>query len=128
MRHCVAFIALSCIFFSGCGDSNRKVAGDYQLVRFDEGGVRYYLTISGDLSNGGGVFDGTVQEIGWNHDYILARVKRLTHSDPDGWYFVDLRTKHMTGPVDMSYIKTNMSFFGIRCRTPNDVFFEKHRN
>src|SRR5258705_226805 len=86
MKHSIATAVLALglvvagsLLFCGCQPSTVKLTQGYRLERFDENG-KYYVIAPGDLS-GGGVFDGTVEQIGWNHDWILARVIRLYHGD-----------------------------------------------
>ena len=114
------------LLLCGCNGSTKAVAGGYALTRFDEGGTTYYLTASGERSSGGGVFDGTVQEIGWNNDWILARINRLYQGDTNGWYALNLKTRQVIGPIQESDLSKNSSFLGIKCRTPSDVFAGKN--
>jgi len=81
----------------------------------------YYLTYPGDIS-GGGVFEGTVEKIGWNNDWILARVTRLSHGDTNGWYALDLKTKRIIGPIPEADLKTNASLSKIDCHECVEVF------
>lgn len=120
---------LSCFLFSsfflcGCGKTTKTLAGGYRLERFNENGKHYLISPENDLS-GGGVFDGTVEEIGWNQDWILARVTRLAQSDTNGWYALDLKTKHVVGPIQESEVKTNAAWSKIDCRESEQVFSGK---
>lgn len=94
------------------------------MERFNENGKHYLISPENDLS-GGGVFDGTVEEIGWNQDWILARVTRLAQSDTNGWYALDLKTKHVVGPIQESEVKTNAAWSKIDCRESEQVFSGK---
>ena len=114
MKRSVASAALISLLLCGCNQSHRQLSGGYSLDRFDEGGTSYYVTASGKPINGGGVFDGTVQEIGWNEDWILARVTRLYHGDANGWYVLNLKTSQVTGPLQDAELKTNLTFSGIK--------------
>ncbi len=84
------------------------------MERFDENG-KYYVVAPGDLS-GGGVFDGTVEEIGWNQDWILARVTKLYLGDTNGWYALGVKTKHVIGPIQESELRTNSAWSKVECR------------
>jgi hypothetical protein len=106
--------ALAIGIFSGCGQSHRQLSGGYYLERFDEGGTSYYVGAPGKDVNGGGVFDGTVQEIGWNDDLILARVRRIYRGDPDGWYALNVKTGQVAGPLQSSELKTSPAFSNIK--------------
>ena len=115
----IILILGSCLLF-GCNQSTRKLINNYSLERFNENGM-YYLVTHEDLS-GGGVFDGTIQEIGWNQDWILARVTRLYHGDTNGWYALNLKTKQIIGPIRESELKTNSSLSKIECHDSAEVF------
>lgn len=116
-----AVLILSCIFLSGCNQSKRKLVDGYALERFEENGEYYLESHESELS-GGGVFDGTIKEIGWNQDWILAQVTRIYRGDIDGWYALNLKTKQIIGPIQSSELKTNSAFLKIECRSPADVF------
>jgi hypothetical protein len=117
--------ALAIGIFSGCGQSHRQLSDGYYLERFDENGAFYtvyYVGARGKPVNGGGVFDGTVQEIGWNNDWILAHVKRVYRGDPDGWYVLNVKTGQIAGPVQSSELKTNPAFSNIKTMQPTALF------
>jgi hypothetical protein len=119
------FLILCCIFLFGCNQSKRKLVDGYVLERFDENGKYYLVSPETELS-GGGAFDGTIQEIGWNQDWILAQVTRIYRGDTDGWYALNLKTKQIIGPIQDSELKTNSTFLKIGCRSPADVFAGKN--
>lgn len=108
------------IFVCGCEPSTKDVTHGYRLERFDENG-QYYVIAPKDLS-GGGVFDGTIEQIGWNQDWILARVTRLYHGDTNGWYALDLKTKRMVGPIQESELRANPALSKIKCRDAETVW------
>jgi hypothetical protein len=111
------------LIFCGCEPRTVKLTHGYRLERFDENG-KYYVIDSKDLP-GGGVFDGTIEEIGWNQDWMLARVTRLSNRDTNGWYALDLNTKRIIGPIQEADIKTNAVWSKIAWRDPQQVFFKK---
>ena len=106
----------------GCNQSQKHIADGYHLERFDEGGTSFYVTAPGTSINGGGVFDGTVHEIGWNNDWILARVTRLYHGDTNGWYLLNLKTAQITGPIPVDDLKANPTFSHIKTAPSATVF------
>jgi hypothetical protein len=106
----------------GCNQSQKHIANGYHLERFDEGGTFFCVTAPGTPINGGGVFDGTVQEIGWNNDWILARVTRLYHGDTNGWYSLNLKTAQIAGPIPADDLKTNPIFLHIKTAPSATVF------
>ncbi len=79
------------------GLSNRKILGPYKLNQI-EGGL-YYLLKAGEPNNGGGIIEGTVQEISWGKDMIYA--KRLANygGDQSGWMIIDVTKEKITGPI-----------------------------
>jgi hypothetical protein len=119
-RLAISALILSSSVFFGCSQPTRKIVGEYSLERFQENGM-YYLITPEDLP-GGGVFDGTVQEIGWNNKWILARVTRLYHGDTNGWYALNLMTKQVVGPIQESELRTNSAFSSIECYNSAEVF------
>jgi hypothetical protein len=121
MRHCLATAVITFLLCS-CNQSHRQLAGGYYLERFDEGGTSYYVGAPGKSVSGGGVFDGTVQEIGWTEDWILARVRRVYRGDPDGWYVLNVKTGQIAGPLQSSELKTNSAFSKIKTVQPSAVF------
>jgi hypothetical protein len=124
MKRLLAGVVISLLLF-GCNQSRRPLSGHYYLERYDEGGTSYYVTAPGSLGDGGGVFDGTVQEVGWNQDWILARVKRIYHGDPSGWYALNLKTNQISGPFQDTELKTNPNFDNIKSMKPAEVFSTK---
>lgn len=124
MGRLVVIAAISSVLF-GCSQSHRQLPGGYYLERFTEGGPSlYYVGAPGQVVDGGGVFDGTVQELGWSNDWILARVKRLYHGDINGWYAVNVRTGKIVGPLQASELKTNPAFSNI-ATVPAAVAFSR---
>jgi hypothetical protein len=91
--------------------------GCYKLERFQENG-KYYVEHPPDEPTGGGVFDGTIEEIGWNETWILARVTRLYRGDTNGWYALNIKTKQIAGPFQ---VISNTPFAGISCVAPEEV-------
>jgi len=120
-RRLIAAAAIS-FLLCGCNPSHRQLSGGYYLERFDEGGTSYYVGAPGKALDGGGVFDGTVQEIGWNKDWILARVRRIYRGDPDGWYLLNVKTGQIAGPLQSSELKTNSALSSIKTVQPATVF------
>ncbi len=119
MRLLIASSVAAGLLFCGCEPSTKSLVEGYRLQRFDENGM-YYVIDSEDLP-GGGVFDGTVDQIGWDQNWILARVTRLYHGDTNGWYALNLRTKRVLGPVGESELRSNKEWSHINCRPPELV-------
>src|SRR5687767_1287817 len=68
--------------------NTRPLTGGYSLERFAENG-KYYVK-RGERWSGGGTFDGTIKQIGWSDDRLLAKVTRTYRGDRDGWYALDV--------------------------------------
>lgn len=119
----LALVVAGSLLFCGCQPSTVKLTQGYRLERFDENG-KYYVIAPENLP-GGGVFDGTVEQIGWNQDWILARVTRLYQGDTNGWYVLDLKTGHVVGPIQESDLRTNVAWSKIDCRESGQVFSGK---
>lgn len=99
------FIILSvlfCLTFGACVDqdpfglSRRQIAGSIHLEQWEDF-ERYYL-VGPEQLNGGGLLEGTVQQIGWNDRYVLAFRYSTFRGDPDGWMIVDSRSGTIKGP------------------------------
>ena len=120
-RPWLAGVAIS-LLLVGCNQDRRPLSGRYYLERLVEGGTSYYVIDPEARNDGGGVFDGTVEEIGWNQDWIVARVKRIFHGDPSGWFALNLKTNEVSGPFEDTELKTNPSFANIKMRTVAEFF------
>jgi len=94
-----------------------------QIGALQENGKYYVIDL--DDPPGGGIFDGTVEQLGWDQSWILARVTRLYHGDTNGWYVLDLKTKQVLGPIQESDLKTNSDWMKIVRRDPEQVFSGK---
>ncbi|NJK93431.1 MAG: hypothetical protein HC904_17415 [Blastochloris sp.] len=93
----LALTVTSCMDADPFGLSSRRIAGKYQLERFEGG--NYYLLKDGHEGSGGGYLDGTILEIGWDSDTIAAKRCANFRGDPDGWMIIDLKSDKLTGPV-----------------------------
>ena len=116
MKLLIASVAAS-ICFCGCEPSTKNLVDGYRLERFDENGMYYVIDLEG-LSGGGGVFDGTIDQIGWNQNWILARVTKMYHGDTNGWYALNVKTKRVIGPVQESALSANKEWSQIKCCAP----------
>jgi len=71
----------------------------FEIEKFAEGNPVYYVIETG-VDSPGGVFDGVVNDIGWKGNEILARIERLSSSDPSGWYILNINTGVVSGPIE----------------------------
>jgi hypothetical protein len=122
-------ILISLLLF-GCdalsdGPTKTIIRG-YVLECFNENG-KYYLFAPGELNNSSdqGVFEGTIDKIGWNQDWILAKVTKIYLGDKNGWYAINLTTKLITGPMQETDLKTNSIFSKIKLYECADVMSGK---
>jgi hypothetical protein len=86
---------------NGCMDittPKKRIAGDYYLELFET--TNFYIQEKGKDENGGGAEDGTVEELGWSSDLIVAKRHSVYRGDPDGWMIVDVRKHQVSGPID----------------------------
>ena len=121
----IRFLAALAIFIlMGCdqdpfGLSYKKLAGQYSLHQFESGD--YYVVAPGAMS-GGGVLEGTVQEIGWNKDLILARRKANFGGDKSGWMVIDVAAKTVSGPISDEIRFQDLRYSTIVTTTPEDAW------
>ena len=119
MKLLLAGAAAASTFLCGCEPSTKDLVHGYRLERFNENG-KYYVISPEDLS-GGGIFDGTVEQIGWNQNWILARVTKLYHGDTNGWYALNMKSKRVIGPIQESELSRNAEWSPIKCYVPEVV-------
>jgi hypothetical protein len=102
----------------GCMDQDpfdlakRKIVGDYSLERWEDDRT-FYLHDSGreyDKFSDLGPIGGTVVEIGWSDNYIVAKRKSHVGGAVDGWMVIDVRTKEVTGPFTLEAIRADNRF------------------
>ena len=120
----IAIIVIACVFLitflDAYAPSAQKLVRGYRLERFNENGM-YYIVTPKDPLNGIGVFEGTVDQIGWNQDWILARVTKSYHGDTNGWYALNVKTTQIVGPIQESELSTNKEWSQIKCCAPEWV-------
>lgn len=99
----VALLLSVTLVFTGCMDADpfglayRRIAGEYEL--YESESHDYYLERDGHAVDGVGYIEGTVQELGWNEEYIFAKRFSCFRGDPDGWMIINLWTNEMQGPL-----------------------------
>jgi hypothetical protein len=107
------------LFLGGCESSTKDLVGGYRLQRFDQDGD--YCVVAPNDPAGGWVFDGTIDQVGWNQNWILARVRKFYLGDTNGWYALNVRTKRVFGPVGESELSANKEWSQINCCPPELV-------
>ena len=122
MKHWpVILVAVLCVAVGALwiwNPNSQRLPGGYVLELFESG--KYYLRHRGGTIDGGGTFDGTVEEIGWTEDQVLARINRLYDGDPDGWYALSIRTGNVRGPLSPDDIAADASLRVIRPHLPGE--------
>jgi hypothetical protein len=103
---------VGCIDQDPFGLSTRTILGKYSLNQWEDEAT-YYLVAPG-ANDGGGVIEGTVQQLGWNRDIILAERLSTFRGDPDGWMVIEVAKHKVTGPFTTEQIKSNPTYAGIK--------------
>jgi hypothetical protein len=115
-----SLLGLVCVFLLMSCDqdplrlSYRKVAGTYDLHRWEDGKIYYLEEKGAENKNGGGVLDGVVEQIGWNNDYIIAKRRSTFGGDPNGWMVLDVNKKTIKGPFTDEMIEKIPEAKGMR--------------
>jgi hypothetical protein len=86
----------ACLLMIGC--SKKTIKGDYYIEQFTEGDPVYYIQKRG-VDSGGGVFDGIVKQVAWKGDEVVADVVRLSSTDANGWYKLNMTNGLVEGPI-----------------------------
>ena len=113
---------LVALLICGFNPNQRLLVGGYYLDQSEDVPYVYYVGAPGMAINGGGVFDGTIQRIGWNANWILAKVIRLSQGDPNGWYALNLKTRRVTGPLTGVQLKRDLLGWRIKPASPASLF------
>ncbi|MCE2504173.1 MAG: hypothetical protein J4G05_08985 [Chlorobi bacterium] len=92
-----------------------KISNNYYLVqRQSQKKIKYYLSYKTASVHGGGVVDGTVQEIGWNDSIIVVRRKALANVDMDGWIVIEVPTGKVSDPFPHDLICSVLDSLGCK--------------
>lgn len=102
--------------------SKRRIVRGYFLHAFYEGGELYYVHKGIWDDSGGGVFDGVIEEIGWNNKWIVARVKRLAGIDPSGWYVLEVKMGRVMSPITYENLAKNTNWASIKCVPASEAY------
>jgi hypothetical protein len=88
--------------------SQTKLAGAYCLERDREFTAYRVQKCAGPRdtkADGVGLFDGTVERIGWNEQHILAWRKPAFGGDSAGWMLLEVSTGRVEGPFDEAQLR-----------------------
>jgi hypothetical protein len=83
------------------GQAHRRVAGQYQLYRSDEGLETFYLATDSMLHAGGNLHD-EVLRIGWSPNVIVAKVRR--GGPLEEWLLIDAKAGWIQSGLDSAGI------------------------
>jgi len=119
---CLSLIALAmavCLITSAAcdvdlfGNDFRHVIGPYRLYVWEGGKFALVTETTGEA--GCGVLGGTVRQIGWNANVILAEQETCgARGARSGWMVVNVRTRAIEGPIDPTTIPTRSDLAGLK--------------
>jgi len=117
MKRSLVLYVIMLALLVGCdqdpfGFNEKEISGNYLLEIWEDGST-YYIIEKGVERDGGGVIDGTVLEIGWSEDFIIAKRYANFRGDLDGWMIVDVRREAVEGPFTDEAIKTKSQAQGM---------------
>ncbi len=102
--------------------AKQRITGRYFLYHFTDGGDIYYLHKGIWDMSPGGVFEGTIQEIGWNKDWIVVKVQRLCGIDPSGWYVLNVKRGSVMAPITYENLAKNTNWASIKCVPVSEAY------
>ena len=105
----------SCVDRDPFGLANKNILGDYYLNKWEDGKT-FYLHDSKkayEEFHDHGPIGGTVIEIGWNKNSIIAKRKAHFGGKIDGWMVIDTNNKKISGPFIWADIIKNDAFENI---------------
>ncbi|MBI2510950.1 MAG: hypothetical protein HYV96_03140 [Opitutae bacterium] len=117
MRTALVASILTAFLIAGCfpgGGTQRKIAGEFRLERWEDG-ITYYLHKRGhdDSDEGGSVIGGTVVRIGWSSRHIVVQRYSIYRGDFDGWMIIDVQTDSISGPFSDAQVQARDDVRGI---------------
>lgn len=120
------FLASAVISFllSGCGDPTRNLLGNYKLTMLTDGELYFVVDARHDVE-AGGVFAGSVEQLGFTRRWILAYVHKnvaRAFEDNRGWYALNEEDGRSIGPIPERDIKTDPVWSAIRVQKAASVF------
>jgi hypothetical protein len=93
------------------GRAHRRIAGQYQLYRSEEGGTSFYLATDSVLRRGGNLHDEVLQ-IGWSPRLIVVKARR--GGAPDEWLLIDASAGWIQAGLDSTTIVLRPETAGMR--------------
>jgi hypothetical protein len=81
-----------------------------------------YQIVTPDHEDGGGVLEGTVEELAWSSELILARRHSTFRGDPDGWMVIDVATGAVRGPLSKEELQADPKLSKMTPESPANVW------
>jgi len=108
-------------------DPNSKhLTSGYRRNLFE--GDTYYIDRPGErFASDGGIFEGSVEELGWSDALIVAKVTRNYKGDLDGWYVLDVATRSVRGPITIEELNRDPVLSKIERYKSSDTKMRKSR-
>lgn len=121
---------LACLLLTllvGCdvdvlGLDTKTISGSYALEYFSEGDAYYLVDRFRDQQ--GGVLEAVTLRIGVNERAILWEAKKQFRGDPDGLYWIQLRTGKIHGPLTPAEVAANPDLRDIALQEVRAFFAE----
>jgi hypothetical protein len=96
----VALVLLlaSCMDQDPFGVTTRRIAGPYELKRWDEGPVQYLIQGGPRTNPTDWTVDGPILQLAWDRHHILVQRAAFAGGDT-AWVVIDVARRSVTGPL-----------------------------
>ncbi len=105
----------------------RKLAGDYELHQWEDGKTYYLEDRAAAAADGGGVAAGTIDQIGWNAQFIVVSRQPTFVGDKSGWLIIDLQKKTARGPYTREELDARIELRDIKIREVGETWSQLGR-
>lgn len=103
----------------------RQLFNSFYIVKWEDGKT-FYLNNSCDLSNnnsnGGGMIEGTVKEIGSNSRYVFIKRMPLFSGEPEDWILIDKENHTLIGPFSSLDSNFRKKLEGVKLINANEAW------
>jgi hypothetical protein len=121
------FVVLSTLALISCSGSAfhqnyKKIAGTFYLLRWEDDKT-YYIVEDKHLKDdeiGGGALSGTVLQLGFDSEFIVAKRYATFRGDRDGWMVINLTSNKVEGPITDN--EEEKRFPGLKLMPPSDAW------
>jgi len=97
----VLAVLAGCMDQDPFGVTTRRIAGPYELKRWDEGPVQYFVQGGSRARFSDWAIDGAVLRIAWDEQHILVQREASAGRDT-AWVVVDVVGRSVSGPLSES--------------------------